>query len=192
VDLVQRLHEFIGGGELDVMWSVLLAMLFGGLIGFERELKARPAGFRTHMLVAGAAAFLVGATRLWAQAELTAASGPSGGPDLIRMDPLRAVEAVVAGVGFIGAGCIFAGRNGDTVHGITTASSLLMVAVIGLVVGLGFGLLALSVTLATLAVLAALRRIERGPLKRLTKERSGGEANETDGGRSVSALEERS
>lgn len=161
--------------ELQVVAAVLYAMALGGSVGIERELKDRPAGFRTHMLVAGAAAFLVGTG--W----LALADAEQRGGNLLQMDPLRLIEAVVAGVSFIGAGTIFARRNqgtgnqatgnqgtgkpgpGDegTMVGITTAASLLMVATIGIAVGLGFYLLALLVTVPTLVVLGALRRIER-------------------------------
>lgn len=147
--------------ELHAVLAVIYAMSLGGVIGLERELKSRPAGFRTHMLVAGAAAFLVSGTQLLV-ADLQAEAGAQITPAsrLLNVDPLRMIEAVVAGVSFIGAGCIFASRDGDTVHGITTAATLLMVASIGLCVGLGYTRLAGGVTLVTLLVLVVLKRIE--------------------------------
>ena len=140
--------------QLVVLLSTAYAMLLGGVVGFERELKDRPAGFRTHMLVAGASALLVGMGRLMVAEQLDA--GP-----VLRIDPLRLVEAVVAGVAFIGAGTIFSQRRGTSVTGITTAASLLMVAVIGIAAGLHAQMLALGATVITLAVLVVLAWVER-------------------------------
>ena len=151
--------------DLRVLPGVLYAMALGGAIGFERELKDRPAGFRTHMLVAGTAALLLGLGRLLLEDGHYAGSA-------LRIDPLRLVEAVVAGVSFIGAGTIFAGRGGERVQGITTAASLLMVAAIGITVGLRYHLLALAITALTLAVLGLLRVLERRTKRKLEQEGS--------------------
>lgn len=140
--------------QLEVVAGVAFAMLLGGLIGFERELKNRPAGFRTHMLVAGAAALLVGMAPLM----LAPYSGATG--TILRIDPLRLVEAVVAGVGFIGAGTILGQRHGRQVTGLTTAASLLMVAIIGIAAGLHQYVLAPAATGLTLLVLFVLSRLE--------------------------------
>lgn len=141
--------------QLRVVLDVAFAMLLGGIVGFEREMKDRPAGFRTHMLVGGAAALLVGVGRL---AMLDIAFHDSGA---LQIDVLRLVEAVVAGVAFIGAGTIFATRGGQAVAGITTAASLLMVAVVGVAVGFQFHVLATAVTTLTLLVLAAMSLLDR-------------------------------
>ena len=141
--------------QLTVVATTAYAMALGGVIGFERELKQRPAGFRTHMLVSGAAALLLGIG-------LLVLADPSV-PDLqrVQIDPLRLIEAVVAGVAFIGAGTIFGARGRDTVAGITTAASLLVAAVIGAAAGLRYYLLALSATILTLLVLTALKLLEK-------------------------------
>ncbi|RRN57179.1 MgtC/SapB family protein [Pseudoxanthomonas sp. SGNA-20] len=140
--------------QLRVLPAVVYAMALGGAIGFERELKNRPAGFRTHMLVAGTSALLLGLGRMVLEDDHYAGTG-------LRIDPLRLVEAVVAGVSFIGAGTIFASRKGDGVQGITTAASLLTVAAIGITVGFGYLALGLAIALLTLAVLTVLRWFER-------------------------------
>lgn len=142
---------------IDQWWVVAgtaYAMLLGGLVGYEREIKNRPAGFRTHMLVAAAATLLIEIGEL-----LMAEMRYHGS---VQMDPLRLVEAVISGVAFIGAGTIFAARSGNGVAGITTAASLLMVAIIGVAVGFGFYLLSLAITGLTLLVLGALGLFERG------------------------------
>jgi putative Mg2+ transporter-C (MgtC) family protein len=143
--------------QLAVLATVACAMLLGGAVGFERELRDRPAGFRTHMLVAGAAALLVGLGQLlvdrYAQQQYADA--------VWRVDPLRLVEAVVAAVGFLGAGAIFRRSGGDSVAGLTTAASLLMVAAIGIAAGVQAWWLAAGATALTLAVLRVLAWVEQ-------------------------------
>lgn len=148
--------------QLDVVAGMAIAMLLGGLIGYERELKRRPAGFRTHMLVAGTSALLVGIGQLAAQAQDTLRA-----ETILQVDPLRLVEAVIAGVAFIGAGTIFgeSRRGGETISGITTAASLLVVAVIGVAVGLDYYLAAAAATGLALFVLVALSWWERRQLR---------------------------
>lgn len=146
------------GEQFDVILGMAVAMVLGGMIGFERELKRRPAGFRTHMLVAGAAALLIG------MGQLTVHMQASGGDAaVLRIDPLRLVEAVIAGVAFIGAGTIFgeSRRGGETIAGITTAASLLVVATIGVAAGLSYYLIAVSATALALFVLVVLSVWER-------------------------------
>lgn len=143
--------------QLGAIAGTGIAMLLSGAIGFERELRDRPAGFRTHMLVGGASALLVGLGVLVLGDHATLVDGGSG---RLRVDPLRLVEAVIAGVAFIGAGSIFA-RRGSGVAGITTAASLLMVAVIGIACGFGYYLLAILATALTLVVLVLLGFGER-------------------------------
>ncbi len=155
-----------------VVGAVAYAMVLGGAVGFDRERRNRPAGFRTHMLVAGASALLVGMGRLMVAEQLDA--GP-----VLRIDPLRLVEAVVAGVAFIGAGTIFSQRRGTSVTGITTAASLLMVAVIGIAAGMHYYVLASAATVLTLLVLAGLKLVER----RMAERREArGETRRGDGG----------
>lgn len=136
-----------------VIARMAFAMLLGGAIGLEREIKDRPAGFRTHMLVAAAAAMLTGMGSMML-ATLDRADAQ------IRIDPFRLMEAVISGVAFIGAGTIFAHR-GAAVVGVTTAASLLMVAVIGSACGLGYPWLALLATALTLVVLSILSWVDR-------------------------------
>lgn len=155
--------------QLTVVGAVAYAMVLGGAVGFDRERRNRPAGFRTHMLVAGASALLVGMGRLMVAEQL------DGGP-VLRIDPLRLVEAVVAGVAFIGAGTIFSQRRGAGVTGITTAASLLMVAVIGIGAGMHYYVLALAATALTLLVLAGLKLVER----RMDERRKGRDAAHPD------------
>lgn len=140
--------------QLSAVASAAFAMILGGMVGYERELRNRPAGFRTHMLVAGAAALLIGLGQM-------ALHDIEAGNDQLRIDPLRMVEAVIAGVAFIGAGTIFAARGGTAIAGITTAASLLMVAVIGVAAGYRYYIAAIAATVLTLLVLTVLKLLER-------------------------------
>lgn len=142
--------------QLQVVVATGFAMLLGGVIGYEREMRNRPAGFRTHMLVAGASSLLLGIGMLWVR------DGENVAEELrISSDPLRLIEAVIAGVAFIGAGTIFSRRGRGTIMGITTAASLLMVAVIGVAAGLRYYVLALAATVLALAVLTVLGAFDR-------------------------------
>lgn len=152
-----RAMEISLAEQFDVIVGMGVAMVLGGLVGLEREIKRRPAGFRTHMLVAAAAALLMGIGQMLVRMYL------DSGTPMLRMDPLRLVESVIAGVAFIGAGTIFSEsrRGGGTITGITTAASLLMVATIGVAAGLAYYLVAVAATALTLFVLVVLSAWER-------------------------------
>lgn len=141
--------------DLWILLRVAAAMLLGGVLGFEREMGRHPAGLRTHMLIAGAAALIVGLGDSIANHFATEHYNR-----YLQMDPVRLIEAVVAAVGFVGAGAILRGRSRDSVQGLTTASSLLMAAGIGVATGLGNYVLGLGASVLCLIVLAVFRRIE--------------------------------
>ncbi|MCA9986893.1 MAG: MgtC/SapB family protein [Anaerolineales bacterium] len=111
--------------ELKVLAYIALALVLGGLIGLERELADKPAGLRTHMLVAGAATFLTSIGEILV-ANLDVAQ------TLIRSDPIRIIEAIITGISFLGAGTIIRHRSENEVEGLTTAASLLFAAAIGI------------------------------------------------------------
>ena len=140
--------------QLEIIGEVALAMLLGGVIGFEREMADKPAGFRTHMLVAGAAALLVGLgdAMLRRFAMDTSVNASS--------DPIRIVEAIVTGISFLGAGTIFRRDRSEQVEGLTTAASILLCAAVGISVALRQFVLAAGVTLLALIVLRGLTFIE--------------------------------
>lgn len=140
--------------ELDVLLRVSLAALLGGLVGLERERAGKAAGLRTHMLVAAGAALFVGL------AELLVLEFSTFGEHL-RFDPIRVIEAVVAGVSFLGAGTIFFARREHVVHGLTTAASLWATAGLGLAAGLGRYVLAGGATLLFFVILHVLLWAER-------------------------------
>jgi putative Mg2+ transporter-C (MgtC) family protein len=128
--------------NLEMFLSLLLAVVLGAIVGVEREMTHKPAGLRTHMLVSlGACLFTMMSTSFGAQ-------------------PAQVAGGIVAGIGFIGAGTIWAEK--DKVKGITTAASLWATAAIGLTVGIGDYPLAAVVTVLVVIILASgsvLRKI---------------------------------
>lgn len=149
--------EALESGELWILLRVAAAMALGGVLGIERELGRHAAGLRTHMMIAGAAALIVGLGDVVAE-QFTREQYR----DLVRIDPGHLIKAVVAAVGFVGAGAILRARGNQQVQGLTTASSLLMAAAIGMAAGLGHYLLAFGASLMCVLVLAAFRRLESG------------------------------
>jgi putative Mg2+ transporter-C (MgtC) family protein len=141
--------------ELQILAYVGAAMILGALIGFERELADKPAGVRTHMLVGGTAALLVQLGDVWVQRMVDGA-----GASMIQSDPIRIVEAIVAGVAFLGAGTIIRGRDSSGVQGLTTAAALFFTSAVGVGVGLKEVVLASGATLMALGTLRLVRSIE--------------------------------
>jgi len=127
------------------------ALALSGVIGFERELKGRSAGLRTHMMVGLASAlFVLLAFELFGWV--------SQRDDPATADPLRVIEAVTAGVAFLAAGAIF--RAGDSIRGLTTGAGLWLAGAVGAACGVGvIGLAALATALALL-VLRLMRLLE--------------------------------
>ena len=138
--------------EWELVGRVALASVFGLAIGFERELRPKPAGVRTHMLVAaGSAAFIAGS--LLVSEEL--AAGDSG----LNADQVRVAAGIVAGVGFLGAGAIM--RTGVGVQGLTTAAGVWLTAAVGILVGSGFYITAIGATVVAVIIQAALYGLGR-------------------------------
>lgn len=139
-------HTYLPGHIIAI--RLLIAAVLGAMIGFEREWNTAEAGLRTHILVAVAAAlFTILAFEIFHTIE------PGNGET--RADPIRAVEAVTAGIAFLGAGAIF--RSGSNVQGITTGAGMWLAGAVGLATALGYYLIAFGVALLAVIVLAALR-----------------------------------
>jgi len=123
---------------LDITLRLLLAAALGAGIGYQRERANKPAGLRTHILIAlGSALFTV-----------ISIFGFNG-----TVDPSRVAAGVVTGIGFIGAGVILRGVRGEHVVGLTTAASIWAVAAIGMAAGVGMYLIATVVTAIAVLVL---------------------------------------
>jgi putative Mg2+ transporter-C (MgtC) family protein len=148
---------------VDIVIRIVVAGLFGGLVGFEREFSDQPAGFRTHILVSmGAALFtMVGA---YGVSEFFGDSTTT-----VRFDPTRVAAQVVTGIGFLGAGAIM--RQGLNVRGLTTAAALWVTAAIGTAVGLGYWLGAFATAATTVLTLYGLKALSRSFFPRIRKGR---------------------
>ena len=144
--------------EWVIVERLLLSAFLGGLIGVERELNDKPAGYRTHVLVC------VGSTMFTLiSLSLVAPSGSS-------VDTMRVAAGVVTGIGFLAAGSIF--RDKDRVRGMTTAADIWVLAAIGMGVGLGLYVLALMATAISLTVLILGKFFDGFLKKRATQAQS--------------------
>lgn len=124
-----------------------IAALLGAMIGFEREVNTAEAGLRTHILISVAAAlFTILAFEIFHTIQNETNTNP---------DPIRAVEAVTAGIAFLGAGAIF--RNGSGVQGLTTGAGMWLAGAVGLASALGHYLVAAGTALLAVLVMAVLR-----------------------------------
>jgi len=131
---------------------LLVAALLGGLLGLDREVKDKPLGLRTNMLVAiGACSFGLIVMEL---AAMFRAMG-----DQAHVDPSRVVEGIVGGIGFLGTGAIIQSRGG--VVGATTGATIWVVGAIGLACGFGLYMHATMVALVSFFVLSVLGMITR-------------------------------
>ena len=136
----------------EILLRLLLAIVLGGVIGYDRERRSSTAGLRTHMLVClGAALGMI--------------VSAFGFADVLRqpavvLDPSRIAAGVISGIGFLGAGAIFILRREEVVRGMTTAAGLWTVAAIGLAAGAGLYVAALLATSIAWAILAVLKMAE--------------------------------
>lgn len=134
----------------EIILRLFLAVVLGGLIGFERESHNRPAGFRTHILVCSGSALIM----------MVSAYGFTGQfGEGFMSDPGRIAAGVVTGIGFLGAGTIMQQRG--SIQGLTTAASIWVVSGVGLAVGVGFYLGSAVTTAFVLISLLLLKRTEK-------------------------------
>jgi putative Mg2+ transporter-C (MgtC) family protein len=141
--------------NLELFLRIVVAGALGAIIGYERNRHHRPAGLRTHMVVAIASAtFMVVSHGFHEPQDF------GGGDGLLKVDVSRIASQVVSGAGFIAGGAIL--RSGPTVQGLTTAAGLWLVTAIGLAAGARMYLVATSVTGLGVVALWLLRRVENG------------------------------
>ena len=136
--------------ETEILIRLGLAALLGMMVGYERERQNQPAGLRTHVILA-----VVSCLAMTVSIDLAIQfypHAPNG-------DPARLAAQVISGIGFLGAGAIL--RYGTNVKGLTTATSLWAIAIVGLAVGAGHYFSAVGTTLAMLIVLTILNIIEK-------------------------------
>ncbi len=133
------------------LFRILLAVVLGGLVGFERQYHGRAAGLRTHILVCLGAALITLSSIGLLFAEVAAGS-------VIRSDPARVAAGVITGIGFLGGGVIM--RTRDQVRGLTTAASIWFTAGLGVIIGLGFTGIAVATTVIEQVTLIGLAYFE--------------------------------
>jgi putative Mg2+ transporter-C (MgtC) family protein len=136
------MNEFLNPNHREFWLRILVAVLSGGVIGLERQIRGKVAGVRTSILIC------LG-TEIFVSLGSSFASGS---------DPTRVLGQVVTGIGFLGAGVILA--RGDRILGVTTASVIWILAAIGSMIGLGYLQAALVLTLVCVLVLVGVERIE--------------------------------
>jgi putative Mg2+ transporter-C (MgtC) family protein len=162
-------------GEL--LLRLVVGTALGGVIGYERDVHGRPAGLRTHIIVALASTtFMLVSTHFVYFQHYTK-------DDLVTVDTSRIAASVVTGIGFLGGGAIL--RTGLSVQGLTTAAGLWLVAAIGLSAGAGMYVVSVAATLFGVLALALLRRFEHKDERLVRRKIS---LVVTESGPSVSAL----
>ncbi len=142
-------HEFSDIPDVEQATRILLrlsmAIALGAAIGYERELRGKDAGLRTHMLVSlGAAIFILAPLQIGMPIE----------------DASRVLQGIIAGIGFLGAGAILKMSDDQEVKGLTTAASVWVAAGIGIAAGMGLEATAVVSTVAVLFILVVVRRME--------------------------------
>ncbi|MGM0508279.1 MAG: MgtC/SapB family protein [Fusobacteriota bacterium] len=153
----------------DMFIRVVLAAITGGIIGLEREVKSKPAGFITHtLLCVGAAVISMIQVKLTFETLTLLINNPQIPEGTIGLDTGRLIAQVISGVGFLGAGTII--RNRGSVRGITTAATLWLTACLGIAVGLGYFVLALGTAILMTVVVLILQRVELYHIEKRVKE----------------------
>ncbi len=151
------MHDFPVSLQTELVGRLLLAVLLGSVLGWERQMGRHPAGLRTHMLVSlGAAAYTIaGAYGGWALL--------GGGVGTVE-DPGRVAAQIITGIGFLGAGTIWRSSGDEgVIRGLTTAASIWVAASIGMLTGYGLYVLAAGTAILSLAVLRLIKGVERAP-----------------------------
>lgn len=142
----------------EVALRIVLAIVIGGVVGFNREYENRPAGFRTHVLVclgATIAALIQVQLGYYVVNEIAKTPNLSG---VLSVDTGRVICQVISGVGFLGAGTII--RTKASVKGLTTAASIWAVACVGIAVGMGFYAISILSGIGIVIALVLLKRFE--------------------------------
>lgn len=141
-----------------VLERLIVGVIVGGLVGYEREFKNSPAGFRTHILVCLGATIISLITEYDIQKMMIIAQNPMHA-EVIKVDIARLGAQVISGVGFLGAGTIL--RDKGSVRGLTTAATLWTVACLGLAVGRGLFALSLTGAFIVFIILSLFKKADR-------------------------------
>lgn len=137
--------------NLDMLLRLVVALVAGAIVGYERSYRGRPAGFRTHALVCTASSLLMLVT-------VYESHWMSSLTETVRLDPTRMAQGIMTGIGFLGAGVIM--KEGLSVRGLTTAASIWITAALGILAGIGFYFPLVVSMLLTVSVLSVFRWLE--------------------------------
>ena len=152
--------DILSDYNLLILSRIGLSILFGFMLGFEREITGKFAGLRTHILVCtGACVFTILSIYGFKMAETAGFVGTN--------DPARIAAQIITGIGFIGAGTVM--RSGTNILGITTAATLWVCAAVGMACGTGEFSLAAIATISTMAILTLIRIFEKKVIRQRIK-----------------------
>jgi putative Mg2+ transporter-C (MgtC) family protein len=140
--------------QLWLLLDVFIACLLSGAIGYEREIRDKPAGLRTHMIVGGASALLVGLANVSVSVNL------SKYQEVLDVDPIRIIQAIIIGISFIGAGTILKGRGDKNISYLTTSATILFSSSLGICVALQQYILAVGVTIMVVLINNVFRNLK--------------------------------
>lgn len=151
------MHEFTPALQAELVGRMLIAVVLGSVLGWERQMGRHPAGLRTHMLVSlGAAAYTI--------AGIYGVAAVFGSGFGSVQDPGRVAAQIITGIGFLGAGTIWRSSGEENViRGLTTAASIWVAAAIGMLTGYGMYVLAAGTAVISFVVLRVIRQVERAP-----------------------------
>lgn len=142
----------------EVILRLVLSVLIGGLIGYEREYQKRPAGFITHILVCIGSTIISIIQICLVQNSIDIIMQYPQLSNVIKVDSGRIISQIVSGIGFLGAGTII--HHKGSVKGLTTAATLWVVACMGISVGLGYYFLSIVSTIVVYFVLIVLKKVK--------------------------------
>lgn len=142
--------------ELSVLLDILITIILTGVIGYERETSNKPAGFKTNMIVGAAAALLVSIGRI-----VVEEYAGNRLMENLQFDPLRVIQAIVVGVGFIGGGTILKSKKKEKVRYLSSAATILLSAGVGIAVSSQKYIIAVGLTLIVLTINIAIGKLEK-------------------------------
>lgn len=148
----QDIHQ-----QLEIFLDVIIATGLAGIAGIEREISGKPAGLRTHMIIGGVSALLISLGKV----EIIYFKAIPEVSDVLRTDPIRIMQSIIAGISFIGAGTILKMQSQKRVQYLTTAAALLFASGVGMSVALKQYILAIAVTLLVLLINVSANSVDK-------------------------------
>ena len=140
--------------QYDLLLDIVIASFLSGLVGLERGLNEKPAGFRTHMILGGSVALLVQMGQV-----IILRYQSINGLGQLQADPIRIIQAIIIGISFLGAGMVLQVKSEEKVKYLTSSATILLSAGIGLSVALKQYVIAVGITLLALFINYILRMI---------------------------------